>query len=143
MKKSLIVIILALILVTPLVSSAAGFVPCGGKGESACTLCHLFVMAQGLWSYATYILGIIAVTMIIISGLIYLVSGASENLNKIAKEAMTNVFIGLLIVLGAWLIVNTAIYLLAVKGSGDDWDLQGTWYKLECSTTSNQTETSK
>ena len=122
----------------PLTSSAAGLVPCGGPSESACTLCHLFLMAQNIWTYLTGILAIVAITMIIISGLIYLISGASEGLNKLAKEAMTNVAKGLIFVLGAWIMVNTLIYLVAVKSNWDDGSSLGSsWSRVRCSTTSN------
>ena len=80
--------------------------------------------------------------MIIISGLIYIFSGTNEDFSKLSKEAMTNVAKGLLFILGAWIIVNSILYFLFVKNSSSDWDLQGNWFKLSCSTTSSQSSTS-
>ena len=137
MKKRLLYFSI-IALTFPLVSSAAGLVPCGGPNESACTLCHLFLMAQNIWTYLTGILAAVAIVMIIISGLIYLLSGASEQLNALAKGAMTNVAKGLLFVLGAWIMVNTLIYLVAVKNNWDDGSNLGSdWSRVRCSTTSN------
>jgi hypothetical protein len=70
-------------------------------------------------NYLLSFVGLIAVAFLIYAGFLYLFSGVSEENTKKAKEIITNVVIGIIIILMAWVIVNTVIVqLTGAVGSG-------------------------
>ncbi|XLQ20040.1 MAG: pilin [Candidatus Moraniibacteriota bacterium] len=84
----------------------AGIVPCGGTGQSQCTICHL---AEGIYNIVTLITGILAVTgtlIIVIAGVMYIVSSGDSQMVTTAKTAIKNALIGVIIVLAAWLVIT-------------------------------------
>jgi hypothetical protein len=64
--------------------------------------------------------------MFALGGFTLLMSGGNSGKVSEGKEMMTNAIIGLLIVLSAWLIVNT-IFKTVVGGS-----ISGNWYEIKC-----------
>src|SRR3989338_2975112 len=129
MKKIFLFIFLFLFLV-PIFTSAQGLVPCGrsidepttGINESdPCQLCHIFVLFENIVNFLLLgdplngVLPIvldIAIIMIVWAGLMfmfaYMGGGGPGGINK-AKSLLTSVLIGLLIVYGGWIVVNTIL----------------------------------
>jgi len=130
MIKELIVFSLLILLFAPLPAGAAGLVPCGGpEPEKPCTACDLLVLAQNVLQFALKIAFLIVIGFIAYGGFRWIFSlGKEENL-KAGQQIITNAIIGLIIILTAWIIVNTVFWFIAQAGGKD---YTGTWYKIEC-----------
>ncbi len=117
-----------------LASASSGLVPCGTGVADACTLCYLIVGIKGVIDFGSSIIIVVAITGITIAGVIYVVSAGNPSLTKKAKEFIVSVIIGVAIFLGAWLIVNIIMTVLAKTDLG----IQKTdWHTFTCSTESS------
>lgn len=93
-------------------------VPAECRGDQAaenCNICHLVVMIEGLVDLFIEIMLIVATIMVVVAGFRLVTSGGNVAAKESAKSLLINVIIGILIVLAAWLIVDTIIR--AVIGS--------------------------
>lgn len=127
--KEFIVFFTLILLFTPILTSAAGLVPCGGPGESACNACHLLILVQNVLEVALRMAFLIIIGFIVYGGFRWIFSlGKEENL-KAGQQIITNAIIGLIIILTAWIIVNTVFWTIKQMG-GDDYT--GTWFHIEC-----------
>ena len=120
-----------------------GLVPCGrscddpttaGIDESkACQLCSFFVMIDG-WIDGLFFMFVppLAVLMIAIGGGMYIFSQGSPEMLSRAKKLFTAVAFGLLIVYGAWLIVNTLFMLIGINDFNEFKTLPQNWWKIPC-----------
>ena len=97
-------------------------VPCGtSKNPEDCTLNHIFVMIKNIVNCLVSISVIICLLFIIAGGLLYIFSfGNPENLTK-AKNTILWALGGLALVFLAWLIVNTVMLWMGVKGGFLMW----------------------
>jgi len=132
MKKKVFTILLVAIIVTALFPSVsqAALVPCGKSEEAMCTLCDFIVGIKGLVDYGFKIMVVVALAMLIISGVVYVISAGNEGMMTTAKSLLKNVLIGFSIILGAWLIINTAMWVMGTKsdlGIGVE-----SWNKFNC-----------
>jgi len=126
---------------------AQGLVPCGLSAddpsttdidESAdCTLCHGFVLFDNVVKYVLFdIVPIVAILMIVIGGVMMMLSysGGLEDLGggqkggpamlSSAKKLFTSVAVGLIIIYGAWLIINLFLFTIGATswaGFGQGW----------------------
>lgn len=105
-----------LLFVLPFVATAAGLVPCGGEGEAMCDTAFAVQFANGLISFLIQMLGIIAVIVLVIAGFQLVLSAGNEQAWPAAKERITNIIIGIIIILAAWLIVDTIMKGLTGEG---------------------------
>ena len=124
---------------------AASLVPCGRSSGSPeemapCTICHIIVGGNRLMTWGRNIMSIIAITVIVAMGILYIVSAGNEGLMKTAKSGMLAALIGFAIMLTAWLIVNVLLTVLVDTGSPDKPFLglmqEGRFYFF-CDTSSN------
>jgi hypothetical protein len=127
-----------------------GLVPCGlskddpdqpGDQTVSCKLCHLFVMFDNIIDFFLLpppagggIVPAIAVIIIAIGGFMYILAyagvgeGGPEMLSR-AKSLFKSVALGLLIIYGAWLIINTFLWAIGV----DSWTgLREGWWIINC-----------
>lgn len=116
--------------------SWTGLVPCGrnsgNNGEtSVCTLCHLIVGFQRLIQYGLYIVIAFAFAGIFFAGIMYVISSGDEGMITKAKSFLSASLIGFAVVLGAWIIVNTTLWVIGTKGDLGV-GVQG-WSKFSCS----------
>jgi hypothetical protein len=75
---------------------------------------------------------LIVVVLIVYGGFRWIFSlGKEENIRE-GQRIITNAIVGLIIVLSAWLIVNTVFWFIAQVGFSSDY-YTGTWYNIECS----------
>ena len=117
------IILMSLLTFLPIVASAA-IVPCNGPD---CTPCDVAKLAQNILTFLVEISVILATIGIAWSGLRYMVmSGGDEGAVRQAKEMFTNVVVGLVIVLAAWLIVDTVIKLFVNQS------VIGPWNQIQC-----------
>ena len=89
-----------------------GIVPCGTAATTPCTLCDLFLLADNVTDFMVYAGFLVVSVFIGYGGLMILAGSYSESKVQRGKEILTSAIVGLLILLAAWLIVDTAIKLL-------------------------------
>ncbi|MBU1102114.1 pilin [Patescibacteria group bacterium] len=113
------------------VSLAAGLVPCGNPGEQACTVCHLLKLLSNI---ALFIVRTamppLAGLLFLIGGIMMIASAGSEERYKKAKAIIINTAIGVVIVLGSWVIVNTIIVTLGQNVAG--FQVENWWQPPQC-----------
>ena len=120
-------------------TSGAGLVPCGvtlGTGESevkiatGCQACHLTQLVQNIINFIVGISITLAILLVAWAGFLYFSSGARpDNINK-GKDVLKNTAIGFLVVISAWIIVNTLLYTLLDKKQYPE----SSWFRIECTT---------
>lgn len=134
MKKIFFVAFFIIFLFSFVAPVYGGLVPCGlsvddpdqpGDQTVPCELCHFFMMIDNWIDGLLFIfVPITAALMIAIGGGMYIISqGKPEMLSK-AKSLFTAVVIGLVIIYGAWLIINlflTVIGATVWQGPGQGW----------------------
>lgn len=133
-------------------SRSGGLVPCGRSCDDpttsgrpgdandetrACALCDGFSMFRRIVNMLLFqIVPILAALMIGIGGLMYVISyaggfmggaGGPELVNK-ANTLFKSVAIGILIMYGAWIIVNTFLAVFGVT----IWNGFGNWWTFQC-----------
>ena len=102
-----------------------GLVTCDGV-SIVCNACTFISMVNGLVQWLFTILALLAVMMMVYAGFKLVVSQGNSHAWGEAKGMLTNVIVGFVIVLSAWLIVDTLIKMLASSNSG-----LGMWNSLE------------
>lgn len=126
MKNLLLGVTLSFVLF-PSISFAQdmGLVPCDGSPSSPCTTEMAVTFANNLISWLITMLGVIAVIALMFTGFQLLTSGGDSGKWRQAKTMFTNIVIGIIIILAAWLVVDTIMRALTNKGL-DQWtDLRG------------------
>lgn len=134
MKKALTVTFLILFLFGGLISPASaqiwdggsdGYnVQCNESGADPCDLCDAYKVASNLVDFLIDIALGIATLFIAIGAILIMISGANEKRYEMGKKSVTNAVLGLFITLGAWLVVNTLITILAPETEG--------WNNITC-----------
>lgn len=118
-KVSLVLVILF----TPIVSQAAGFVSivpdCVGSFGSdqvpgQCGWEDLIKMGQNIINDAVYLVAILSVISVAYAGYLYVTSGGNDSQIKKAHEVFGKVVWGIFLTLGAWLIVHEVLKYLGV-----------------------------
>lgn len=101
------------LLAIPATTAAAIIPPECRFGGSGCTICH---MAVGIINLTNFLMKDIAfpaaVLLVTVGGIMLLVSGPSEPRRTLAKQILTSTVIGLIIILLAWIGVDTIIKVL-------------------------------
>jgi len=101
-----------------------GLVPCDG---TECNQCHLVRLADNVIGWLIMFLTVVAVIALVIAGFKLVTSGGNPSALQAAKETLINILIGFILVLAAWLIVDTL--LKAATGQGLE-----KWGQVECGT---------
>jgi hypothetical protein len=143
MRKLLLIFFLSLLFSSSffIVSVNAGLVPCDLTGPNRCTFCHLFVLFDNIVDFLLLppppigppagggIVPILTAVMITVGGFMYVISqGKPETLSKV-RSLFTAIVIGLVMIYGAWAIVNTFLMIIGVQG----WTgLREGWWQINC-----------
>lgn len=107
---------------------SSSLVPCGRNIDDSnttevetapCTICHIVVGGNRLITWGRNIMSIIAITVIVAMGILYIVSAGNEGLMKTAKSGMLAALVGFAVMLTAWLIVNVVLTVLVDTGNPD------------------------
>ena len=103
----------------PTIASAASFpvngiVPCDGPN---CTVCSLATLAQNILNIGIYLAVFLSAVLFAWAGWKYLTAGGDTGEVASAKKIFWNVAIGLIIILGAWLVVDTLVHTLTNIGA--------------------------
>jgi hypothetical protein len=131
MKKIIAISFLFLFLFSfvPIIAHGAGLIPCGGATEPPCKFCHIFVMFNTIYVFVLKAVGIIATLMVVIGGANILLAGGRTAWLERGKNILTAAAIGLLIIFGAWIIINAVFTAIGVS----DWTgLDGGWFQINC-----------
>ncbi|MDO8486179.1 MAG: hypothetical protein Q7S77_00570, partial [Candidatus Staskawiczbacteria bacterium] len=107
MKKIFLLTISLFLFLTPVLGSAQGLVPCGNPGQPACTIELFFEMLNRVFNFIVYFIATpLAILMLSIGGIMILISAGNPNLASKGKNILYIATIGLVLVFGAWLIIN-------------------------------------
>lgn len=105
-------------------SGGSGLVPCGterdagGKITNQCEFNDFMKLINTVVNFVLFQLAVpIAAIMFAYAGGLLLFSGGEVSKRTQAKKIFTNVAIGLVIAVGAWVIVNTILSILGYDGS--------------------------
>ncbi len=118
---------------------SGGIVPCGryigtAEEQKPCTLCHLIIGIYRIIDYGRKILTFVAITTLVIGGIIYILSAGNQNMINLAKSVIWKSLAGFAIILGAWVIINYAMFLISTK---TDLGVGATkWNEFSCRTDS-------
>lgn len=109
-------------------------VPCGnikdanGNVVNPCTKCELLHLVRHVIDFLTIAATpILATFFFVVAGVFLMMGGANPGMLSTGKRIFKDTFIGLVIVMMAWLITNTIIRTLA-----DPSALGGNWYEFSC-----------
>ena len=137
MKKILLIALVGLIILLPSLVQA-GLVPCGlaeddldqeGDQTVPCTICHLFLMLSNIIKFVMFkIVPPLAALMLIVGGIMFFFAGTNPEMFNQAKSIIISVAIGLGIVFGAWVIVNTILVESGIVEGGALLE----WWKISC-----------
>jgi len=132
-KLKIKILILLLLTIFPFFIQAA-LVPCGGPGQPACQLCHLFILFDNVIDFLfTKIFPPIALLMIFLGGFYMLT--ALGDLHKIqqAKSIITATVIGLAVIFGALMFLYTFLNAIGVaEWTGLKGAWFGNWWEIKC-----------
>lgn len=84
-----------------------------------CNLCDVINTISGAANYILAILAPLGGLALLIAGIMYMTSGGDQNQLGAAKKAITTSIIGIILILGAWLIVNTILNSLGASNKGN------------------------
>ena len=89
----------------------AGIVPCGDAEDvnSQCGFCDLVTLAQQSISFAVYFTVFVATLLFMFAGFKYITAGGDSGKISEATAVFGKVVVGLVIVLVAWLVVDTVL----------------------------------
>ncbi len=108
-------------------ADAAGIVPCDGPD---CQTCHFIQLGNNILTWIVGVMATICAIVIAVAGLKMVTAGGDTGAISNAKSMITNVIIGFVILLAAWLIVDTVMKVL-VGGTLPGF---GPWNKIQCVT---------
>jgi hypothetical protein len=121
----------------PTVLGAGGLVTCDGVASAGvpCNFCTFAAMFEKVVNFVTAILIFIAVISLAVTGIqmAYIAAGNGDALS-ILKDRMTRIFLGFLLILASWTIVDTMVKVLVVDDS-NTIDIIG-WRKFMTSNSS-------
>jgi len=136
---ALLVLMSGFLLFISFADAQASLVNCGRTGtgfDDRCRLCDLIVGIKGIIDWGRSIMVAIALTAIVAGVIMYIVSAGNQQMMESAKNIIKQALIGVVIVLTAWLIVNTSMWLLASKS---DLDIGATsWDSFTCEYSNSQ-----
>lgn len=120
-----------------------GLVPCGRLVDNPdtdidetadCGICSMVYLSFNVVNFLMSIVSLLTVLALIVAGLFYVKSGGNASLIAEAKQNVTRVLQGFVIVFTAWLAVNI---LMVVMGFSDPMG-DGRWELLECRTVASR-----
>lgn len=113
---------------TALAVDPGGFVTCEGTG---CSFCNLVDMGQLIITWVIGFIIVLFMIILVIAGFRLVTSGGDEEAREDAKKKLTNALIGIIIVLAAWLMVDTLMRVVLPGDAGVivGW---GPWNQVEC-----------
>ncbi|MFC1720809.1 hypothetical protein ACFL0K_00975 [Patescibacteria group bacterium] len=120
--KVLYATVLSMVLFMPIIVFAAEkkLVPCGGSGQPDCDFNMLVQLAQNIIEFIIMASPFVAAVAFAYAGWMYITAAGDTGQIKKAHGIFTSVFIGLVIILAAWLIVKAILVGLGAE----DWAIR-------------------
>jgi len=112
--------------------TGGGLIPCGQDMDNKCNSCHVVILANTVVKWLIGITFMIFAGMAVYSGIKLVMSGGNSHAKQDAKEMFTNVFIGLFIILGAWLMIDTLLRYVLKNGETGEIAGYGPWSQVKC-----------
>lgn len=109
-------------------------VPCDGVG---CGICDLVNLGQNIINFAVYFVVIVATIAFVFAGFLYITAGGDQGKVKSAHNIFLKVLIGLIIVLTAWLVVDTIMKSFFQGSELQQSGLGKPWQDILCPTGSS------
>lgn len=139
MKMSIIVFITTILFnLVPLISYAqGGIVTCDGTSRTIdCGTCELIAMGNNVINFIIRFMLVFIAIIFAYAGYRLVMSRGSTSEYEAAKRMLSNIIIGLIILLIAWLAVDTIMKLLLRNDGQVQYDSAGTifgpWNSIEC-----------
>jgi hypothetical protein len=123
-------VILLILAVFPGVVGAAGLVPCEG---TECSACNLVEMGNTILQWLIGVLFVVFAVVAAMGGFALVTSGGNPEAKSNAKSKLVNALVGLIIVFGAWILVDTIMRGLLASGT-DEISGYGPWSQVKCGT---------
>ena len=114
------------------IAPGSGFVPCSGEG---CSACDFVILANTIIKWLITISFLLFAVLAVMAGFKLVTSGGNPSARSAAKSSFTNAFIGLIIIMAAWLAVDTLLRgLLGKDGVLSDGQVSGygPWSQVQC-----------
>ncbi len=127
MKRKILFSLLAILVVLPGLVLAEGLVPCGGPGEPVCQLCYWVDQVNLVVKWLVGIFSVVFSITLIMAGYKLVTSAGNVSAKSDAKNMITNSFIGFVIILGGWLLVD-----FIMKSLIDPAAPIGPWNQVQC-----------
>lgn len=131
-KKQFGILVVFLSLFVTIIAPApvhAGLVPCGANKDDLatplydearpCTLCHIVEGISHLIVYIRNIMVFVALAVITAMGIMYIVSAGNSGMMETAKKGIWASLAGVAIILLAWVVVNTIMYVVFDVSAGN------------------------
>ncbi len=131
MNKKILTILLFFLLVPGQIFAICegNLVPCGREGTPPCNLCHLFELINNILSFVlTCLVPIVGAIMLVWGGFTFLSAGSSPGQVEQARNIITAVVIGIVIIFIAWVFLNTFLSSIGVA----EWTGLESWWKIQC-----------
>lgn len=132
------------VLPTISVAQAPGLAQLAQCSGNDCTACNLVHLANGVIQWLIGILFVVFAILVAIAGVRLVVSGGNSRALDAAKETFINAIIGFLIILSAWLIIDTVMRALVGNegrlGTGGEVSGWLFWSEVECQVVTNATQ---
>ena len=104
----------------------------GGYEVVSCTFCHFFAMISGIIKFALMnIVFPLAILMLIAGGALFILSAGDPGRINQGKTIMKSAVIGILIILLAWVVVNTILNFSGIVNTSLSWN-PANWFQIEC-----------
>ena len=129
MSKKLFIIIILILLPVSLALAQDSFFPCSGAD---CTICDLGLVLNKIVQLAVQFAFVAATITALVGGGYIMFGGSNPSYIQTGKNAIYGAVIGLIIVLSAWIVVDT-IFKVLVGGEAEQTQKIGQpWYELQC-----------
>lgn len=128
---TLILSVLFVVSVAPDSASAQGVASLVPQCEgTSCSACHFVELGNNLVSWLIGVITVLFAVLMAVAGFGLVTSGGNPSALQAAKDKFTNGLIGFLIVLSAWLLIDTLMRgLLGNNGEIQGW---GPWAEVQC-----------
>jgi hypothetical protein len=107
--------------------ASTGIVPCGKEadGSDACTIADFFKMLAIIYDFIVkWIATPLAIISLTVGGILMMMSAGNPNLMTLGKKIFYAAVIGLFLVFGSWVIINTIVTILGYNLNGNtDWNI--------------------
>jgi hypothetical protein len=123
----------AVFFVMPEQTLAQGIVECGAK-DDMCQTCDFIQLGNNILRWIIGVMSSVCAIVIVIAGFKMVMAGGNSGAISEARSMITNTLIGFIILLAAWLIVDTVMKTFV----GDEIPGFGPWNEIECVTQPTQ-----